>query len=103
MKKQKLTRSRKSSRSRQAPPNNPILLPLLRLVPVSNQPPCLRDRTIRCAQETASSCTKSHEGGQVCRTFQGCRRSVRFQRHGSGAQVLRRGSTVGLCRISVIG
>merc|ERR1711939_987835 len=86
---------------RQAPPNNPILLAILRLVSLSHEWYAWGDRSFRCHQEAVWTGTQVDACGQERRALQSGSYRGRFQELGSRYQVLRCWTTIGICWILV--
>lgn len=87
------------SRPRQAPPHAPILLALLRLVPIPDQPPRLRHRALRDGQEAVRARAQADAGRQVRRALPRRGAGGGRQGHGRGAEVVRGGEAARVCGI----
>ncbi len=84
---------------RQSPADATIFLPVLRLVPIPDEPPAQRDRALRSHEEALRLLAETTAGRQIRGTFQGGGGGGGQQVDGSGAEVLCRGAAVGLCGI----
>jgi hypothetical protein len=73
----KLTKHAIYSRPRQAPPHNPILLPLLRVVPIPDEQAPVRDRPLQCREEAVRHDPQDYAYRQIPRASQG--RRYRFR------------------------
>lgn len=91
------------SRPRQSTPPPPILLPLLRLVPVPHQQPVLGHCPVRCHQEAVRPQPQDPAARQGRRAPEGRLHGRRRKGRRPGAQVLRRGAAAGVCRLHDVG